>query len=87
MEDLWRPFFWLWLLFRLHESFMETIFLAQMPFSASSAIHGDHSSASGSFFGFMRASWRPFFWLRCLFRLHEGFMTTIFLALAPFSAS
>ncbi|MDK7669549.1 hypothetical protein [Cytobacillus oceanisediminis] len=66
---------------------METIFLAQMPFSASSAIHGDHSSASGSFFGFMGALWRPFFWLWCLFRLHEGFMATILLPLVPFSAS
>ncbi|WP_256816028.1 hypothetical protein, partial [Cytobacillus sp. Bac17] len=45
----WRPFFCLWLLFRLHESFMETIFLPLVPFSASSAIHGDHFFGFGAF--------------------------------------
>jgi len=84
MEDLWRPFFWLWLLFRLHESFMATILLHLVPFSASWRLHGYHFSGSGSFFGFMRASWRPFFCLSCLFRLHRRFMATIFLALVLF---
>ncbi|MCS0669926.1 hypothetical protein, partial [Cytobacillus firmus] len=50
-------------------------------------IYGDRFSDSRSFFGFIRASWRPVFWLWFLFRLHGRFMATVFLTLVPFSAS
>ncbi|WP_197204709.1 hypothetical protein [Cytobacillus firmus] len=56
MKASWRPFFCLWFLFRLHERFIATIFLALVPFSASLRLHGDHSSASDAFFGFTKAS-------------------------------
>ncbi|MGA5689069.1 hypothetical protein [Cytobacillus pseudoceanisediminis] len=66
---------------------MATFFLPLVPFSALGRLHGDLFSGSGAFFGFMKDSWRPFFWLSFLFRLHEGFMATFFLPLVPFSAS
>ncbi|MBG9586215.1 hypothetical protein ABE26_03660 [Cytobacillus firmus] len=77
-------FFWIWFLFRLHEGFMATVFLPLTPFWASWGLYDDYFSASGSLFGFMKASWRLFFCLWFLFRLHESFMATVFLPLVPF---